>query len=210
MELSGWTIVSFLGRGLLMGLAIAAPVGPIGVLCIRRTLAYGRWVGLLSGLGAATADGIYGCIAGFGLTFISNFLQGYAFWISFLGGLYLCYLGVKTFLSRPTEEAADASATGLLAAYGSTVLLTLTNPATILSFVTLFAGIGLVRAEGDYLSASALVLGVFLGSALWWVLLSGGVSIFRDRFNLQGLRWMNRISGLILIGFGAVALSLNR
>lgn len=210
MELSGWTIVSFLGRGLLMGLAIAAPVGPIGVLCIRRTLTYGRVVGLLSGLGAATADGFYGCIAGFGLTFITHLLQGYAAWIGFLGGLYLCYLGVKTFLSRPTEEAAEVSATGLLGAYASTVLLTLTNPATILSFVTLFAGIGLVRAEGNYLSASALVLGVFLGSALWWVLLSGGVSIFRDRFNLQGLRWMNRISGLILIGFGVVALSLNR
>jgi len=211
MELLGWTAVGFLGRGLLMGLAIAAPVGPIGVLCIRRTLAYGRMTGLVSGLGAATADAVYGCIAGFGLTLVANVLQGYAVWIGLLGGLYLCYLGVKTFLSRPAAEAAaEISATGLLRAYVSTVFLTLTNPATILSFVTLFAGVGLARAGGNYLSASVLVLGVFLGSALWWVLLSGGVSLFRDRLNTQGLQGINRISGLILVAFGIVALSLNR
>lgn len=211
MELLGWTAVGFLGRGLLMGLAIAAPVGPIGVLCIRRTLAYGRMTGLVSGLGAATADAVYGCIAGFGLTLVANVLQGYAVWIGLLGGLYLCYLGVKTFLSRPAAEAAaEISATGLLRAYVSTVFLTLTNPATILSFVTLFAGVGLARAGGNYLSASVLVLGVFLGSALWWVLLSGGVSLFRDRLNTQRLQGINRISGLILVAFGIVALSLNR
>ncbi len=211
MELLGWTSVGFLGRGLLMGLAIAAPVGPIGVLCIRRTLAYGRMTGLVSGLGAATADAVYGCIAGFGLTLVANVLQGYAVWIGLLGGLYLCYLGVKTFLSRPAAEAAaEISATGLLRAYVSTVFLTLTNPATILSFVTLFAGVGLARAGGNYLSASVLVLGVFLGSALWWVLLSGGVSLFRDRLNTQRLQGINRISGLILVAFGIVALSLNR
>lgn len=203
-------VSSFLGRGIIIGFAIAVPVGPIGILCIRRTLTYGRLAGLLTGLGAATADAMYGCVAGFGLMLVVNVLQDYAVWLSLLGGLYLCYLGVKTFLSYPAEETADVSATNLLGAYASTVFLTLTNPATILSFMTVFAGVGLVRAEGNYLSASFLVLGVFLGSAMWWLLLSGGVGLLRDRFNLRVMLWLNRISGLILISFGIIALTLNR
>lgn len=203
-------VSSFLGRGIIIGFAIAVPVGPIGILCIRRTLTYGHLSGLLTGLGAATADAMYGCVAGFGLMLVVNVLQDYAVWLSLLGGLYLCYLGVKTFLSYPAEETADVSATNLLGAYASTVFLTLTNPATILSFMTVFAGVGLVRAEGNYLSASFLVLGVFLGSAMWWLLLSGGVGLLRDRFNLRVMLWLNRISGLILISFGIIALTLNR
>lgn len=198
--------IGLLGRGLLIGFSIAAPVGPIGVLCIRRTLADGRMAGLLSGLGAATADAMYGAIAGFGLTFISSVLVGHAFWFRLIGGIFLCYLGIKTLLDKPAQEAAAASGQGLLGFYCSTVFLTLTNPTTILSFVAVFAGLGLANAGGDYVSAAVLVLGVFVGSALWWLLLSGGVSLLRSRFNPRAMKWLNRISGSIILIFGIIAL----
>ncbi|OLE56687.1 MAG: lysine transporter LysE [Cyanobacteria bacterium 13_1_40CM_2_61_4] len=201
---------SFLVRGLIIGFSIAAPVGPIGVLCIQRTLARGRIYGLLSGLGAATADGTYGLIAGFGLTFISSFLIGQQLWIRLIGGTFLLYLGLRTILSKPAqpERAQGTTAKGenLLAAYVSTLFLTLTNPLTILSFVAIFAGIGVGGANRSYTSAAVLVLGVFLGSALWWVILSSGVSILRTKLNTQVGRWVNRISGAIIITFGVLAL----
>ena len=199
--------LALLLRGLLIGFSIAAPVGPIGVLCIRRTLADGRLSGLVSGLGAATADMLYGCVAGFGLTFISGFLVGQQLWLRLFGGLFLLYLGIKTLLSKPSEQAAKAEGSGLLGAYFSTFLLTATNPLTILSFVAIFAGLGLANTNGSYASALVLVLGVFLGSAAWWLLLTGGVGLFRAKFNTQGLLWVNRISGVIITVFGVVALA---
>jgi threonine/homoserine/homoserine lactone efflux protein len=198
--------ISFLLRGLIIGFSIAAPVGPIGVLCIRRTLAAGRASGLVSGLGAATADAIYGCIAGFGLTFISSVLIRQQGWLRLIGGGFLCYLGLKTFLARPAEQATSAEGKGLVGAYASTFFLTLTNPMTVLSFAAIFAGLGVASASGDYVSAGILVLGVFIGSALWWLILSGGVSVFQAKFTLRGLRWVNRISGLMITGFGLLAL----
>jgi len=199
--------ITFFPKGLIIGFSIAAPVGPIGVLCIRRTLTTGQLAGLLSGLGAATADAIYGVIAGFGLSVISAILIGQVFWLRLLGGLFLGYLGIQTLRASPAKEAATVKGKGGLGGiYFSTVLLTLTNPMTILSFVAVFAGLGLANAEGNYLSASVLVLGVFLGSAFWWVLLSSSVSIFRETFNLNGLRWLNRISGSVLLLFGIIAL----
>jgi threonine/homoserine/homoserine lactone efflux protein len=198
----------FFGRGLLLGLSIAAPVGPIGILCIRRTLTQGQISGFLSGLGAATADAIYGCIGGFGLTFISSVLIDQAIWFRLIGGVFLCYLGCKTFRSAPpVKSAAIGTKQGLWGTYASTVFLTLTNPATILSFAAVFAGFGLVGTSGDYVSAIVLVLGVFAGSALWWLLLSSGVNLLRSRFNQHGLQWLNRISGALILGFGLVSLS---
>jgi threonine/homoserine/homoserine lactone efflux protein len=198
--------ITFLLRGLAIGFSIAAPVGPIGVLCIRRTLAEGWAPGLVSGLGAATADAIYGCIAGFGLAFISNFLVSQQVWLRLIGGVFLCYLGLKTLLAKPAEQASLGSGNGLLGAYASTFLLTLTNPMTIISFAAIFAGLGLAGASGNYGSAGILVLGVFTGSTLWWLILSGGVGLFRARFNPASLRWVNRISGVIILGFGLFAL----
>ncbi len=193
-------------RGLLIGFSIAAPVGPIGVLCIRRTLADGRVNGLVSGLGAATADAFYGSVAGFGLTFISGLLIDQRFWLRLIGGLFLCYLGVKTFLARPAEQAAAAGSSGLAGAYASTLFLTLTNPTTIFSFAAIFAGLGIANTGGNYLAAGLLVLGVFLGSALWWFILSGGVSIFRSKFGQRQMQWVNRISGVVMLTFGVLAL----
>ena len=198
--------ISFLLRGLIIGFSIAAPVGPIGVLCIRRTLAEGRGSGLVSGLGAATADAIYGFIAGFGLTFISNFLISQLVWLRLIGGGFLCYLGLRTFLSKPVEHVASAKGNGLFGSYVSTFFLTITNPMTILFFAAIFAGLGVGGAGGNYVSAAVLVLGVFIGSALWWFILSGVVSVFRTKFNPHKLRWVNRISGIIITGFGLIAL----
>lgn len=204
--------ISLFTRGLLIGFSIAAPVGPIGVLCIRRTLAHGQLAGLLSGLGAATADAIYGAIAAYGLTLISAILIGQAGWFHLIGGLFLIYLGVQTFRAAPATEAAQTDgkirSIGLWGAYLSTILLTLTNPATIMSFAAVFAGLGLASASGDPLAATVTVLGVFWGSALWWLLLSGGVSLFRASFSkTNSLRWVNRGSGIVLIAFGSVALT---
>lgn len=189
-----------------MGISIAAPVGPIGVLCIRRTLAEGRLTGFISGLGAASADACYGVITAFGLAFISNFLLGQQTWLRLFGGAFLIYLGVRTILSKPAAQAAKAKGKGLLSAYFSTFLLTLTNPMTILSFAAVFAGLGLAGTGGNYAAAGLLVLGVFCGSALWWLLLSGGVSLLRDKFDQRAMVWVNRVSGAVITGFGIYAI----
>ena len=198
--------ISFFLRGLLIGLSIAAAVGPISILCIQRTLERGRLYGLVSGLGAATADACYGSIAAFGLTVVSTFLLSQHLWIRLLGGIFLLYLGIKIFMTRPAEKAAIASAHNYPGAYLSTLLLTLTNPTTIFSFIAIFAGIGVGGASKSYVSAAIVVGGVFLGSALWWVVLTGGVSLLRKRFTTRWLLWINRCSGIIIALFGIFAL----
>lgn len=201
---------SYLLRGFIIGFSIAAPVGPIGILCIRATLANGRLAGFVSGLGAASADAIYGCIAGFGLTFISNLLVTHSVGLRLGGGLFLCYLGVKTAIASPPANLKLTSETRtpktLAKHYFSILFLTLTNPLTILSFVTIFAGLGLASATGGYLSAGVLVFGVFLGSGTWWFLLSSSVSWFRHKLTPTGLTWINRLAGIVIIALGLVAL----
>jgi threonine/homoserine/homoserine lactone efflux protein len=204
---------SLLLRGLALGFAIAAPVGPIGVLCIHRTLIQGRAAGLLSGLGAATADALYGSVAAFGLTAISGLLVAQRTWLGLLGGAFLCYLGARTFRERPVDAAAlppSRTPPGSLAgSYASTLALTLTNPMTILSFAAVFAGLGLGagRVGIDSLGgAASLVTGVFLGSAGWWLVLSTGVSLLRGGLGAAGLRWVNRVSGVVVVAFGIGAI----
>ena len=193
-------------KGLIIGFSIAAPVGPIGILCIRRTLVYGQISGLLSGLGAATADAVYGSIAGFGLTFISVMLLSQQDVLTLAGGIFLCYLGAKTLLTQPATSIESPPRQNLLAAYMSTFFLTLTNPATILSFMAIFAGLGLAGGQNSYISAIVLVIGVFAGSALWWLTLSGGVALFRRKFTTRWLKWVNWASGVIIGGFGLLIL----
>jgi len=198
--------LGFLVRGIVIGFSIAAPVGPIGVLCIRRTLADGRTAGLVTGLGAATADTIYGFMAAFGLTALTDFLVGGQGWIRLLGGAFLLYLGIRTVRTPPAERAARLRGSGLFGAYATTFMLTLTNPMTILSFVAIFATIGVGTSRADPLAAAFLVLGVFLGSALWWLTLSGVVGALRSRFDLGQVTWVNRISGGIITAFGIAAI----
>jgi threonine/homoserine/homoserine lactone efflux protein len=195
-------------RGLLIGFSIAAPVGPIGVLCIRRTLAEGRLAGFLSGMGAASADMFYGAVAAFGLVAVQDLLLGQSGWLRLGGGIFLLYLGVRTFLSKPAERAAQTSRGGLFGAYLSTFFLTITNPLTILSFLAIFAGLRLGESTGNAISASFMVLGVFLGSAAWWLALSTGVSFLREKFTPTLLGWVNRLAGSIIFAFGVGALFL--
>ena len=197
---------SFYLRGLAIGFSIAAVVGPIGILCISHTLQRGFLYGFVTGMGAATADGIYGSIAAFGLTIISSFLVSQQTWIRLIGGLFLIYLGIRAVLTRPEERAAKARGNGLLGAYTSTTLLTLTNPLTILSFAAVFAGLGVGTAGKDALAAELVALGVFCGSSLWWLLLSGGVGLLREKIAASWLVWINRFAGVALTIFGMVAL----
>ncbi|MGB9023087.1 MAG: LysE family translocator [Candidatus Bathyarchaeia archaeon] len=197
---------AFLVKGLVIGFSIAAPVGPIGMLCIRRTLGNGRVAGLLSGLGAATADAIYGCIAGFGVVFVSTILLTQQVWLRLVGGLFLCYLGARTFLASPEERISATNPLGLAGIYLSTFFLTLTNPMTIISFAAIFAALGAGNTSASYISAVTLVVGVLVGSALWWLILSSIVSLFRSKLQPGWLKWVNRLSGLVILGFGVLAI----
>ncbi|HEY2810115.1 MAG TPA: LysE family translocator [Rhabdochlamydiaceae bacterium] len=199
--------INFLLKGMILGFSIAAPVGPIGVLCIRKTVQFGRFSGLFSGLGAAFADSIYAIIAAFGLTAISSFLLAGQFWLRLIGGVFLLFLGWKTIIAKPAPRSEkNISHTTLLNDFLSTFFLTITNPITILSFLAVFAGLGLSSVQGDYFEAGALVLGVFLGSVIWWLLLSEGVTLFRKKISQKVMTWINRIAGLIILGFGVGAL----
>jgi len=198
--------VSFFLRGLVIGLSIAAPVGPIGLLCIRRSLAEGRLVGLLTGLGAATADAVYGAVAAFGLTAVSGALVAYRTSLALVGGAFLCYLGVRTLIGNPAHDRASTRSQGLASAYASTFVLTLTNPMTILSFVAIFAGLGLASAPG-YRSPAMLVIGVFSGSAAWWLLLSTGTSLLRATISVRWMGIINQVSGSLIVAFGIYAIA---
>jgi threonine/homoserine/homoserine lactone efflux protein len=197
---------SFFLKGLILGFSIAAPVGPIGILCIRRTLQYGRFSGFVSGLGAAVADAIYAVIAAFGLTFVSNFLIAGQFWFRLLGGIFLLYLGWRIFFAKTKSKTTDVSHTTLVNDFISTFFLTLTNPMTILSFLAIFAALGLSSLHGSYFEGSTLILGVFLGSAVWWLILSEGVTLFRKKVSEKVMLWINRIAGMLIAAFGIVAL----
>lgn len=192
-------------KGLIIGFSIAAPVGPIGLLCIQRTLTYGRLSGLLTGLGAATADGFYGAVAAFGLAAVSSFLIGQQFWLGLVGGLFLLYLGIKILRTPPATAAVTDKHKGLIYDYVSCFFLTLANPATILTFVAIFAGLGLGSHDIGTASALFMTVGVLAGSALWWLILSGGVSFVRHKVNEKLLKTINVVSGFILIGFSVYA-----
>jgi len=192
--------------GAVVGFCIAAPVGPIGALTIRRTLAQGRVMGFVTGLGAATADAAYGAVAAFGLTFITGLLIALQGWLRGVGGIFLIFLGIATYRAAPAPTNQEQRAIGLLSAYATTALLTLSNPTTILSFLGIFAALGLREVTSNYTSASIFVLGVFLGSTFWWLILSSGIGLLRSRITDGGLHWVNKIAGILVALFGVYAL----
>jgi len=194
-------------KGLAFGFLLAATVGPMWVLCLRRTLASGALVGLASGLGIAVADGFYGAVAAFGLTAISGFLLAHAFWIGLVGAAFLIYLGLRTLLASPTVEQKAESPLSLHADFLSTLGLTLTNPPTILAFAAIFAGLGLA-SSADYGAAALIVAGVFAGSAVWWVILALAAGKLRDRLGPRLFRAINIVSGLTILGFAAWQLAV--
>jgi threonine/homoserine/homoserine lactone efflux protein len=199
---------SLFPRGLLIGLSVAIPVGPMALLCMRRTLAFGFGAGFTSGVGVATADAIYGAVAAFGLTSISSFLVDFQDIVRFGGGLFLIYLGIGIFRSHPaqTETAAPLGTLRGAGAFASTLGLTLTNPTTILSFAAIFSGFGIAAKSDGADSATALVLGVFLGSVFWWLILVTGVGRLRGWLTGERLSAINRACGVAIGTFGILAL----
>jgi len=194
-----------LSKGLMAGLAIAVPVGPVNVMCASRTLTRGWLAGLMSGLGAATADALYGGIAAFSITFVIQFLQRQEFWIRVIGGLLLMGIGVMYF-RKPGQAAIQREERhDVHSDYISSLLLTMTNPTTVLSFLAVLAGLGMAEHRQWWLTF-LLVAGIFCGSMLWWVILVLVVNRFRDRFDQHAMTWMNRIAGLAIGAFGIVTL----
>jgi len=199
--------VSYFLKGILLGFAIAAPVGPIGVLCIRRTLSGGLSSGIMSGLGTAAADALYGLIAAFGITAVSSLLLEYSFYFRLCGGVFLLYLGGSIVRSRPADFREGGANAGKFGNFGSAFFLTLTNPMTILSFSAIFAGFGAGDTPGSYNLAAIMVGGVFSGSLFWWIFLSGFVNVVRNRLNQRKLGFVNLTSGIMICAFGIVSLA---
>jgi threonine/homoserine/homoserine lactone efflux protein len=205
---------AFLLKGILVGIVIAVPVGPVGVLCVRRTIFQGRLVGFLSGLGAATADTLFGVIAGFGLTVVQQWLLQYQDWLRAGGGLFLLWIGIAS-LRKKVVRPAETDRTGedFVSAYLSTFILTISNPITILAFLGVFAAVGFSGGEATLSNAAMLILGVLIGSLLWWLSLSIAAGFFRHRLSDEHLAWINRGSGAILVlsGIGLlVSLAVDR
>lgn len=193
-------------QGVLIGIVVAVPVGPLGLLCINRALMLGPTCGLFSGLGVATADALAAGIAALGITLISGFLLDHQFVLRLLGGVFLCYLGYRICVSEPVARAPLKDITGLLSAYVTAFLLTFSNPVTILSFVAIYAGWHVPSLDGHYVAAATITVGVFIGSALWWVGIFIGMTAFHRRFNVRFLVWVHRLSGVVIAGFGIVVL----
>ena len=194
----------FFLKGLVIGVAMAIPIGPIGILCIRKTLTNGHTRGMVVGLGAATADSLYAGIAAFGLTIVSDLIASQTFWLRLVGGGFLLFLGIRTFYLKHKEPAVPTVRKGFMGSYVSSFLVALTNPMTIFAFVIVFAAFGL-EEQLNFISASILVIGVFTGSCLWFLGLSYSASLFKKRLNSGGLTWVNRISGGLIIVSGIAA-----
>jgi threonine/homoserine/homoserine lactone efflux protein len=200
-------VSSVLLRGFALGFAIAASPGPIFFLCLRRTLLRGRLIGLASGLGVATADGFYAALAAFGIGAVTSVLVGERRWLALAGGIALVILGLRTVVNRPApaDAVASTNGSGLSRAYLSTLGLTITNPATIISFAALVAALG-IGLSGGYLRPSLLVMGVFLGSATWWCVLTGLVAGLRARVTPRVVRGISALSGLAIVALGVLAI----
>lgn len=195
-------------KGVLAGIAISAPVGPVNVLCMSRTLRKGRTAGIISGLGAAAGDTIYGSIAGFSISFIIQFLLREVFWLRLIGGFLLIGIGFLYYFKKPQslqEQRNESTHSDFITAF----LLNLMNPTVVLSFLALLAALGMGERRPRSLTL-ILVGGIFVGSMIWWVTLAIATAKLRDRFDDRAMVWMNRIAGLAIGAFGIVTLVLSR
>ncbi len=197
--------LSFLFKGLILGFSVAATFGPIGVLCVRRTLSHGPLAGFVSGLGAATADLVYGIVAAFGFGALSSILISQEKVLHGIGGGFLLYLGVKILFAKASTSHNVDKAHSLREDYFSVLFLMFTNPGPILFFLAVFAGLGLTNAAENYLSSFLIIFGVSVGSTLWWVILSGATHFLRSRLTPKILQGINVAAGLIIIGFAVSA-----
>ncbi len=193
-------------KGIIVGFSLAAPVGPIGVLCVRRTLAHGGWRGFVVGLSSASADVVYAIIAAFGVTLISDFVAGHQQWLRLIGGIFLLALGFYTFRSRPDTHVPSKWINREARVYFSTLLLALANPLTLFAYAAALSGIGIENIRSDSVYLTMLVTGVFLGSLLWSSLLTTLARIFKEKVSTRGLAIVNKVAGSLLMLFGAIGL----
>ncbi len=198
--------VILLIKGVLVGFLIAAPVGPVGILCAHRTLDTGLGSGLSSGLGAATADTVFGGVAAFGLAFVAEFLLANEVLLRLVGAILLFVIGIRTLIKVVRTTPDPVPRHRFASDYASTFALTITNPITILSFAPVFVAVGAVVHDSSLASALSLIVGVLAGSALWWLTLCFGVSLFRARVTDEHMRWINKLSGSLIIFFGVLVL----
>jgi len=200
--------VDFIIKGLIVGFLASVPLGPVGVLCIQRTINKGRISGIFSGMGAATVDAFFALVAAFGLTFIINFIEEQQFYIQLIGGAVLIFLGIRIFKANPIKQIRRQrkKKNKLIEDYISVLLLTLSNPLAVFLFVAAFAGIGIVGPNDGILKSWLIVLGVFGGAMIWWFTLTFLINVFRKKFRLKQLWWINKIAGLIIIVFGIAAM----
>jgi threonine/homoserine/homoserine lactone efflux protein len=190
-------------KGLAVGFAIAAPVGPVGMLCIQRSLTKGVLYGVASGMGAAAADAIYGAVAAFGVSFVSDFLLREQYWFQLGGGALLIALGLYTILAKWYPPGTRNQTDGLAQDLIGTFLLTITNPITIFSFTAVFVAVGIATGTETFLGGALLTAGVFTGSALWWIILCNGVGLLRAAFSDAYLRIVHKTSGFVMLAFAA-------
>ncbi len=195
----------FFFKGMGAGFVVAAPVGPVAALCVRRTLAHGAISGCATGLGAALADTLYGVVAAYGVSFIATLLLEQNFWFRLIGGMALLALGIRTLRTGPADTRVN-SRQGLAGDFLSALVLTGTNPITVVAFGVVFTSIGVAAASEAFDWAEALIAGVFVGSALWWGMLTALAGIFRASVGLAGLRWVNRVSATVILASGALVL----
>ncbi len=189
-------------KGILIGLLIAIPVGPVGIVCVHRVMAKGRLAGLFSGLGAAVADGLYGAVAAFGLTLISNFLLERSLWIRLFGGIFIVFIGIRMYFAKPVTNIKDDITNTLVRDFLSTFIITLTNPLTIMGFLAIFAGLNLIDPRRGPLDASILVSGVVAGSGIWWLALVLVFGFVRSKFDFAYLNMVNKIVGILIVILG--------
>ncbi len=200
--------LKYLVNGMVVGFSASIPLGPIGVLCIQKTINKGRMSGFMSGMGAASADTIYAIIAGFGLSFITNFIVSQQLVLRIIGAIILFYLGIRIFRTNPAIQIRreGRKSKNILADYFSILFLTLSNPLTIFLFGAVFAGFGIIEGNADFKSVLLLVTGVFIGALTWWTLLTGVVNLFRSKFRLKRIWWINKITGILIMVFSVLAL----
>jgi threonine/homoserine/homoserine lactone efflux protein len=193
-------------RGAIIGLGIAAPVGPIAILCMRRTIQRGMQYGFMTGMGAAVADAIYGAIAAFGVAAVSDFLERNQNHLMIIGGLVIIGLSIRVFFTKLKLNTDDTQSPNLLRAFVTSLMLTMTNPMTILAFIAVIAGLGLSNVITQFNMAVIFVLGVLAGSSIWWLFLSSIVGVIRHMIDEKVLLYINRAAGVVLLGFGCYAL----
>lgn len=196
-------------KGAIIGFLVAAPVGPVSILCIRRSLNRGHIAGFATGIGATLGDLVYACIAAFGLTFVINFLREEEFWFRLIGGGFLTAMGLYVFFKKKPpkepdiEKDASKDAGELL---GSAFLVDISNPIIILAYLAIFSGFGIATAEHGVFSAISLVIGVVIGAATWWFILVQIICLFRKKINERGIQLISKSASFLLTLFGILVI----